>query len=305
MVLGNFNRIQYEEQWARWSSPFTAFDRGLYFSPPANLFDLNDLDADGFKNEPGERPIDRFVGLRQVANPNGQGTVLIPDDANQPDGSIAWNISRYLDDSDGDGWTDSFWFLAPGVRDGVRNIVSVSITDNGGRLDLSTATRYAPGFVTAPTTFADAANQLAESGTTGFTPADLSLVSGFNANSGNALGQRQQEPEARVGFFDAPVHREGASPTRFGFESGGFDLFSDAIQDFDTRVDGNTNETDSGPVPTWLEERGGSEPPTTTLIPSMLSSPPKNVWPASVKATRRLGLGSTSRVNLNSVRMNP
>ena len=256
MVLGNFNRIQYEEQWARWSSPFTASDRGLYFSPPANLFDLNDLDADGFKNEPGERPIDRFVGLRQVANPNGQGTVLIPDDANQPDGSIAWNISRYLDDSDGDGWTDSFWFLAPGVRDGVRNIVSVSITDNGGRLDLSTATRYAPGFVTEPTTFADAANQLAESGTTGFTPADLSLVSGFNANSGNALGQRQQEPEARVGFFDAPVHREGASPTRFGFESGGFDLFSDAIQDFDTRVDGNNNETDSGPVPTWLEERG-------------------------------------------------
>ena len=97
---------------------------------------------------------------------------------------------------------------------------------------------------------------MAESGTTGFTPADLSLVSGFNANSGNALGQRQQEPEARVGFFDAPVHREGASPTRLGFESGGFDLFSDAIQDFDTRVDGNTNETDSGPVPTWLEERG-------------------------------------------------
>ena len=76
-----------------WSSPFTAFDRGASFLPPANLFDLNDLDADGFKNEPGERPIDRFVGLRQVANPNGQGTVLIPDDANQPDGSIAWNIS--------------------------------------------------------------------------------------------------------------------------------------------------------------------------------------------------------------------
>ncbi len=256
MVLGNFNRVQYEEQWARWSSPFTAFNRGLYFSPPANLFDLNDLDADGFKNEPGERPIDRFVGLRQVSSPNGQGTLLVPDDASQPDGSIAWNISRYLDDSDGDGWTDSFWFLAPGVRDGVRNIVSVSITDNGGRLDLSTATRYAPGFITEPTTLFDASNQLALSGTTGFTPADLSLVSGFNANTGNALGQRQENPEARIGFFDAPLHREAAAPTRFGFESGGFDLYSDAIQDFDTRVDGNTNETDSGPVPTWLEERG-------------------------------------------------
>ena len=33
MVLGNFNRIQYEEQWARWSSPFTAFDRAPVLLP--------------------------------------------------------------------------------------------------------------------------------------------------------------------------------------------------------------------------------------------------------------------------------
>lgn len=89
LFLGNFDRIAYEEQWTRWSSSLTAFDRGLYLAPPANLLDFNDLDADGVKNEPGERPIDRFVGRRQVASPNGQGTVFIPDDINQPDGSIA------------------------------------------------------------------------------------------------------------------------------------------------------------------------------------------------------------------------
>ena len=283
LLPNTFNRQEFEAQWTRWSapSPFTAVDRGLYFAPPANLIDLNDLDADGVKNEPGERPIDRFVGLRQISNPNGQGTIFIPDDPNQPDGSIAWNISRYLDDSDGDGWTDSFWFLAPGVRDGVRNVVSVSITDNGGRLDLSTATRYSPGFVSQPESLFDASNQMAQTGTTGFTPADLALVSGFNQNSESARGNRVENPEARVGFFDAPIHREGAAPAPVPidpnntnpppafeplptFDPARFpdaDLFNDAAQDFDTRLN-------SGPILTWLDERGWFQATSNNVDPT-------------------------------------
>ena len=246
----------WEQLWARWGANLPASSRGLYgpvaqvtqpVLPPPNLFDLNDLNANGRKNEPGERPIDRYIGLRQTFDANGD-LVTRPDDPQFSQGTSAWNISRYLDDADGDGWTDSFWFLAPGVKDGVRNLVSVSITDNAGRLDLSTATRYSPGLTTQPSTLVDFEQQMQNTGTTGFTPADLSLVSVFDADAGNANGTIKIDPEARVGFFDAPVHREGSAPTRNGFLT--FDaIFSNSAQDFDTRLD-------SGPILTWLEERG-------------------------------------------------
>ena len=52
-------------------------------------------------------------------------------------------VERTLTDTDGDGWTDSFWYLLPGTtEDGVRQVASVSIVDNASRVDVNVATRF-------------------------------------------------------------------------------------------------------------------------------------------------------------------
>jgi hypothetical protein len=83
-------------------------------------------------------------------------------------------ISRTFTDTDGDGFTDSFWFLAPtSVERGVRTVVGVSIVDNSGLLNVNAATRF------------DRTN------TAGTTPGDLALVSDFGTG---------------VGFLDTPTN---------------------------------------------------------------------------------------------------
>jgi hypothetical protein len=86
-------------------------------------------------------------------------------------------VSRTFTDTDGDGFTDSFWFLAPtSVERGVRTVVGVSIVDNSGLLNVNAATRF------------DRTN------TAGTTPGDLALVS-----------------DVGVGFIDTPTNSmEGA-----------------------------------------------------------------------------------------------
>ena len=69
-------------------------------------------------------------------------------------------ISRTLCDSDGDGFTDSFWFLAPTSADrSIRHVVGVSVVDNSALLNVNIATRFDPAT------------------TGGKTPSDLALVS--------------------------------------------------------------------------------------------------------------------------------
>ncbi|MCH2153486.1 MAG: hypothetical protein MK089_09130 [Phycisphaerales bacterium] len=79
-----------------------------------------------------------------------------------------------LNDSDGDGFTDSFWWLSPHTAPGgLMQVVGVSITDNAARLNANVATRFIRSDVV------DEGNtgyeQIAES-TRGWTPADLALI---------------------------------------------------------------------------------------------------------------------------------
>jgi hypothetical protein len=91
-------------------------------------------------------------------------------------------VSRTFTDTDGDGFTDSFWFLAPTTVDrGIRTIVGVSIVDNGGLLNANVASKFS--FNT----------------TAGHTPSDLALVTSVADLTGpGALG---------VGFFDGVMNR--------------------------------------------------------------------------------------------------
>lgn len=99
-----------------------------------------------------------------------------PADAFRP-GTIRNAIERTLTDADGDGFTDSFWFLAPTPVDrAIRYIVGVSIVDNSALVNANVATRF------------DRRN------TFGATPSDVALI-------GDPI-----TPGRQVGFFDNPAH---------------------------------------------------------------------------------------------------
>jgi hypothetical protein len=52
-------------------------------------------------------------------------------------------IARTLADADGDGWTDSFWFVAPTSSDrSTRQLVAVRIMDNSALLNVNVASRF-------------------------------------------------------------------------------------------------------------------------------------------------------------------
>ena len=100
-------------------------------------------------------------------------------------------ITRTFADADGDGYTDSFWFLAPTPVDrGVRTIVGISIVDNSSMLNVNVATKG--GFF--ETTFDASGNMVPAGGTTGQTPADLALVWSKN------------DLQNRAGLLDTPIN---------------------------------------------------------------------------------------------------
>ena len=84
---------------------------------------------------------------------------LVPVSDEYIDGTPRNIVARTFCDTDGDGFTDSFWFLAPvGKERNVRTVVGVSIIDNASMIDVNVATR------------ADRRT------TAGFTPSDIALV---------------------------------------------------------------------------------------------------------------------------------
>ena len=209
-----------ERSWAEWGNRIlhprrlTLLDE---IAPPLNFFNLYDLNANGRRAEPGERLSDRYVGVRKSIEPGSWAAV--PDNPDFPNGTPAWNISRFLDDADGDGFTDSFWYLPnSSPKNGVLQVVSVSVTDNAGRLDLSSGTRFSPGLEevpqAGPLSGAQIRQQLRDRGTRGATPGDLALVSQIDDfisgpdHPTNPSGNRQPVAEAKVGFFDIPEHGE-------------------------------------------------------------------------------------------------
>ncbi len=187
----------------------TAYQNASPYGIPPNFYNLNNLfngAGPGIPNEPGETPPDEFVGPGRTDS--GGNTWLA--------GTPRWDVSRILADSDGDGFTDSFWFLAPTpVERGVRQVVAVSIVDNSSMLNANVATNFWPG---------DPDTRFAKfRATRGETPSDLALA-----------GQQQPwttfslSPPANwnVGYFDDyanderafafPAYYAGAYPGYYG-----------------------------------------------------------------------------------------
>ena len=119
-------------------------------------------------------------------------------------------VARTFCDADGDGFTDSFWFLAPtGKERNVRTVVGVSVIDNASMLDLNVATRFD------------------RRTTVGFTPADLALVSAepelaytaapsLNfARTDTRAGLFDNENNFRFGNVDPRDPSDGGNPAGF------------------------------------------------------------------------------------------
>jgi len=165
---------------------------------------------------PGNRPTDagptRFLA-------NG-----LPDDNNNTARNI---IERTLADADGNGITDSLWFLWPtSVDRGVRQLVAVRIVDNSAMLNLNIASRFqrrnqVPAGALTPETRESR----------GHTPADVALyTAGDNTDTA-------------VGFLNSP---ENSQPTGF------FASSPQLTVAFDTARWAGTQEDD----PSFLRERG-------------------------------------------------
>jgi hypothetical protein len=96
-------------------------------------------------------------------------------------------IGRTLADADGDGWTDSFWFVAPTSSDrNTRQLVAVRIMDNSALVNINVATR------------SDRSN------TIGQTPADLALATrGDSYDQTTPVGSSAAFRDPATGFFNA------------------------------------------------------------------------------------------------------
>ena len=98
-------------------------------------------------------------------------------------------VSRTFADADGDGWTDSFWFLAPSSSDrGTRQLVAVRIVDNSAMVNVNTATRFE------------------RTNTVGQTPADVALVTrreSYDETTANTPAANAAFRDPLVGFFNS------------------------------------------------------------------------------------------------------
>jgi len=190
-------RAAFDQQWNAW---FTDYEASYHRSDteqnviPANYYRLADcgfdLDGNG-TNEPleiGERPQDAFVG---PGDRTDDGTVW-------PEGTPRWNIERVLADADGDGWTDSFWHLAPtSIDDETRTLVAVRIADLSGMANVNTATQFVRGLPAEnPDEVVDYLGRIQPHGTRGWTPSDV------------ALYERSDEGTFGVGLLGIPEHWE-------------------------------------------------------------------------------------------------
>lgn len=141
---------------------------------PPNLYKLNDLNGNGVAH-------DYIInGIRQDT-PQAE---FIP-------GTARHTVGRVLTDTTGDGRTDSFWFLSPApARNGIRQVIGVSIVDNSARLNANVATRFWQNDPSGAAWH----NRKSK----GITPADLALVGQMIPNP-PANGAH-----ANVGLYDNP-----------------------------------------------------------------------------------------------------
>ncbi|MCH8823099.1 MAG: hypothetical protein IH984_06275 [Planctomycetes bacterium] len=116
-------------------------------------------------------------------------------------------VGTVLTDTDGDGFTDSFWMLAPTMTEsGIRQIVAVRIIDNSAMLNVNVGTQFVH------------ADQTTDSDKTrSVTPADLLLVGDINDGL--------YFPHLRLGYFDNPDHHE--TGRLYGDTTVGYDIDAD------------------------------------------------------------------------------
>lgn len=181
---GAFVRPTFMQEWADWfglsnpANPLAAY-ASIYADPariPANYYRLKDLDDDISYHDPGERPQDEFIP-----------------------GTTRWLVSRILADTDGDGFTDSFWWLSPmPVQNGIRQVVAVSVIDNCGMINVNVAGQFLRDGVGRKTR--------------GWGPFDLALT--------GQMGDPLFRNNWNVGFFDNPDHQFRPTPPFLGYSNG-------------------------------------------------------------------------------------
>lgn len=180
-VTGNTGLVTAGNFWTLWENWFTAY-KSSYFNAAAvlpNFYKLNDYDLNGVPDNLDERPESEFeIGGRRNA------------------------VSRVFADTDGDGYTDAFWFLAPtNTESGIRQVVAVRIIDNSSMANANVMTR------------ADVFGGVTNASTTGATPSDGALVGHSNVGL----------TDLQVGFLDNIEHHEGVAFTGYGGTLQSFD----------------------------------------------------------------------------------
>lgn len=248
-----------------------------------NLLRLADPFNSGNPLTPGTRPTDagptRFLA-------NGQ-----PDDGNNTIRNI---LERTYADTDGDGITDSFWYLAPTSIDrNVRQLVAVRIIDNSAMLNLNVATRSQRRNDVPATAQAPAMRE-----TRGHTPSDVALVSdldqldtptGFLNSPDNALptGFFGSSPQMTVAFDVANRWAGNAenNPTFLrerGFQrssaypngaAGGWDLFAEQLRLQSERTRAFKSNLDDGQV-RYFNRPAGSSLPQAQIDPTVAGYTP-------------------------------
>lgn len=121
-----------------------------------------------------------------------------PEDEYSP-GTARHTVSRFLTDADGDGFTDSFWFVPPWPSaNGIRHVVGVRVVDNSAQVNVNTSTRFMrndddplQGGVTVPL----------PGGSIGATPADVALI-GQGADYNGSTSHENWN----TGLLDNPLH---------------------------------------------------------------------------------------------------
>ncbi|MCE9618976.1 MAG: hypothetical protein K8R92_03595 [Planctomycetes bacterium] len=205
--------------------------------------------------------LDDPLGIGRSLDPTAKGVSKSDEWIDKTPRNI---VSRTFCDADGDGFTDSFWFLAPvGKERNVRTIVGVSVIDNAGMVDLNVATR------------ADRRT------TVGFTPSDLALVTSEPERSPDDKAPAAGTPtDTLVGLFDNPYNQtfntfdiandiDGfASPSQFRVQ---FDPYRWAGNPTYYKIGGTIGAHDVG-QPSFLQALG------LRAVQTPITNPPVYYW---------------------------
>jgi hypothetical protein len=202
-----FDWTDFRTRWARWfnrqpiagANPNTIIPSLDNFGQPTGHMQL--ITGSGAQGQPQqglrEEAPPNFLQLAAYGDPSDEFKVYTSADASagrMPPGYAVGHpkprnlLARTLADADGDGWTDSFWFVAPTSADrGTKQVVAVRIADNSGLLNVNTATRFE------------------RSNTVGQTPADVALASRRESyDLSTTEGRRAAALDPAVGFLNAP-----------------------------------------------------------------------------------------------------